>query len=194
MPCLFNHHRSPPPLMSPRLLQRMPKTLHRQQPRTRLPQRTRSQQMSRQPKKPPEPLMVGSADRIWVEIEMTPKSPAPDDYSAKKCRRPKTASTTSSKPGSSDGRSGRSAIGNPQGLVVGLRCHSPGSSRRKNQGSGLHPVKRSTLTTQPRTRRSLASISATPMKQDRSQARSRLRRWKTTRRPSWPQVVLVSLS
>jgi hypothetical protein len=58
-------------------------------------------------KKPSEPPMVSSADRIWVEIEMTPKSPAPKSV-GKKTAETKTASTTSTKSNSSDGDLGDS--------------------------------------------------------------------------------------
>jgi hypothetical protein len=54
-----------------------------------------------EPKKPSEPLMTGSADRIWVEIEMTPKSPG-QTAAHKETAQTKTSSTTASKPGSSD--------------------------------------------------------------------------------------------
>ncbi len=54
-----------------------------------------------EPTKPSEPLMVGSADRIWVEIEMTPKSPG-QTAARKETAQTMTSSTTGSKPGSSD--------------------------------------------------------------------------------------------
>jgi hypothetical protein len=54
-----------------------------------------------EPKKPSEPPMVGSADRIWVEIEMMPKSRGQTTI-GKETAQTKTA-RTGSKPGSSDG-------------------------------------------------------------------------------------------
>jgi hypothetical protein len=54
-----------------------------------------------EPKKSSEPLMTGSADRIWVEIEMMPKSPA-QTADRKETAQTKTTSTIGSKPSSSD--------------------------------------------------------------------------------------------
>ena len=52
-------------------------------------------------KEPSEPPIVGSADRIWVEIEMMPKTGA-QKASGKDAAETRMASTTASKPGSSE--------------------------------------------------------------------------------------------
>ena len=54
------------------------------------------------PKKPDEPPMVGSAERMWVKIEMKPKPPAPP-ATGNQAEQTKTASTSKSKAGSQDG-------------------------------------------------------------------------------------------
>jgi hypothetical protein len=59
-----------------------------------------------------EPAMVGSADRMWVEIEMTPKAPTPK-AAGKTPEETRTVSTTTSKPTSSEsglGDDGQSEI------------------------------------------------------------------------------------
>ena len=78
------------------------KTFQARSPQIPLRQANKLAAKDEAPKKPDEPPMVGSAERMWVKIEMKPKAPAPAP-TGNQTEQTKTASTSKSKTGSQDG-------------------------------------------------------------------------------------------